>query len=421
MVAGRARMLKSTPMSTSPRFGRGLLPLWPLDPAVTYLNHGTVGATPRAVLAAQAALRDEIERQPARFLLRELTPIGVQGRPGGDGPPGTPHHRLRAAASAVAPWLGVAGDDLVFVGNATGGANAVLGSFPLSAGDDVLVTNRTYGAVARAAAHHAARAGASLRTVSLPFPVDDAAALVDTLAAALTPRTRLAVLDHISPETALVMPLAAMAAACRARGVAVLADGAHAPGAIPVDIPSLGVDFYTANLHKWAFAPRSSAVLWAAPAWRDRLHPPVVSWGLGLGWHAEFDWVGTHDPTPFLCAPAGLHFIDDALGGREALWAHNHALAWRTATRLCERWGLQWATPRSMVGSMVSTPLPPALGRGAAAATALKDWLLYERHIEAQILAIDEALVWRFSAQAYNDDEDVERFTQALAQAPAAR
>lgn len=402
------------------RYGRALLPLWPLDPSITYLNHGTVGATPHAVLAAQQALRDEIERQPARFLLRELTAIGQQGGRGGEGPPGEPRLRMRAAAAQVAPWLGVAGDDLVFVGNATAGANAVLASFPLQAGDEVLVTNRTYGAVARAAAHHAARAGARVNTVDLPYPASDTATLVDTVAAALTPRTRLAVLDHISPETALLMPLAEMAAACRARGVAVLADGAHAPGAVPVDIPALGVDFYTANLHKWAFAPRSSAVLWAAPRWREQLHPPVISWGLGLGWHAEFDWIGTHDPTPFLAAPAGWAFIDQALGGREALWARNHQLAWDTAVRLAERWGLPWPTPRAMVGSMVSVPLPPSLGGDAAAAGALKDWLLYQRQIEAQILAIDEALVWRLSAQAYVDEEDVERFTQALAAYPRA-
>lgn len=408
-------------MNTPPHFGRSLLPLWALDPAITYLNHGTVGATPRAVLAAQAALRDEIERQPARFLLRELTPIGVQGRAGGDGPPGTPHHRMRAAAAAVAPWLGVTSDDLVFVGNATSGANAVLASFPLAPGDEVLVTNRTYGAVARAAAHHAARVGALTRSAALPFPVSDPAVLVDALQQALTPRTRLAVLDHVSPETALVMPLAEMAAVCRARGIAVLADGAHAPAAITVDIPSLGVDFYTANLHKWAFAPRSSAILWAAPAWRDRLHPPVISWGLGLGWHAEFDWVGTHDPTPYLCAPAGLSFIDEILGGRDALWAHNHTLAWRAAERLTARWGLPWTTPRAMVGSMVSLPLPAALGRGAEAAAALKDWLLYERAIEAQILAIDDGLWLRISAQAYVDDQDIEHLAAAIDERIASR
>lgn len=404
-------------MSSAPiQFGRCLLPLWPLDPDVAYLNHGTVGATPKDVLAAQTALRDEIERQPARALLRELTPIGVQGLPGADAPDGRPRQRMRKAAAGVAPLVGVAGDDLVFVTNATAGANAVLSSFPLKSGDEVLVTNRTYGAVARAAAHHAAKAGASVRTATLPYPVRDTGMLTSALASALTPRTRLAVLDHVSPETALVMPLAEMAAVCRARGVAVLADGAHAPGAIAVDIPSYGVDFYTANLHKWAFAPRSCAILWAAPAWRDQLHPPVISWGLGLGWHAEFDWVGTLDPTPFLCAPAGLQFIERQLGGIPSLWAHTHRLAWDTAVQHCERWSLPWVTPRAAVGSMVTMPLPSQAGRGPEAAAALKDWLLYERQIEAQILSIDDALVWRFSAQAYNDEADVERFTQALAE-----
>jgi isopenicillin-N epimerase len=408
-------------MASSLQYGRGLLPLWPLDPSITYLNHGTVGATPRAVLAEQSALRDEIERQPARFLLRELTPIGRPDEDPDRAMPGGPRQRLRAAAAAIAPWFGIGGDDLVFVDNATAGANAVLASFALRPGDEVLVTNRTYGAVARAASHHAQRAGARLITASLPFPVSGENELVDALAAALTPCTRLAVLDHVSPETALVMPLARMAALCRDRGVAVLADGAHAPGAIAVDIPACGVDYYTANLHKWAFSPRSAGILWAAPEHRATLHPPVISWGVGGGWHAEFDWVGTRDPTPFLCAPAGFAFIDESLGGPHALWAHNHTLAWRTAERLTRTWGLPWTTPRAMVGSMVTLPLPPRLGRGFEGAMALKNWLLAEARIEAQIVAIDETLCWRLSAQAYNDDDDVERFTQALADFPGAR
>lgn len=408
-------------MPTPARYGRCLLPLWPLDPAITYLNHGTVGATPHAVLAAQAALRDEIERQPARFLLRELTPIGRPDEKPDRSLPGGPRGRLRSAAEAIGPWLGVGGEDLVFVDNATAGANAVLASFALQPGDEVLVTNRTYGAVARAATHHAVRAGASVVTADLPFPITHEDELTNALARALTPRTKLAVLDHVSPETALLMPLARMAALCRARGIAVLADGAHAPGAIPVDIPALGVDYYTANLHKWAFSPRSAGMLWAAPARRAGLHPPVISWGAGGGWIAEFDWVGTRDPTPFLCAPDGFGFIDEALGGCQALWLHNHTLAWDTARRLTSEWGLAWTTPRSMVGSMVTLPLPASLGSGHDAAMALKTWLLAEARIEAQILAIDESLHWRFSAQAYNDAGDVQRFTQALADFPGAR
>jgi isopenicillin-N epimerase len=401
-------------MSSAPRLGRSVRAEWPLDPDVTYLNHGTVGVLPRAVMDVRSSLLEEIERQPARFLLRELTPIGVQGEAGSASPDGRPHRRLRTAANAVGPWLGVTGDDLVFVDNATTGANTVLASWKLAPGDEVLVTSHAYGAIARAAAFHANRARAKVTTVKLPFPVRDDAEILDAIAAAITSRTRLAVLEHVGPETALVMPLAEMARCCRERGVAVLVDGAHAPGAIPVDIASYGVDAYTANLHKWAFAPRGSAILWLAPEHRRHVHPLVMSWGSGLGWHAEFDWPGTRDPTPWLCAPAGLAFIDDVLGGREHLWRYNHDLAWRSAARLTAKWELPWITPRERVGCMVTFPLPPSLGGTTDEMLALKDWLLYERSIEAQPISIGDAPWLRLSVQAYNDDDDVERLADAI-------
>ena len=151
-----------------------------------------------------------------------------------------------------------------------------------------------------------------------PYPRFDRAVLVERLAAAITPRTRVAVLDHVTSESALVFPLAEMAAVCRSRGVAVLADAAHAPGMLPLDVPAIGVDWYVANLHKWAHAPRSCGVLWAHPNRQAGLHPPVLSWGLDKGFTAEFDWVGTRDPTPWLAAP-GRHRVHGEpwyLGGR---------------------------------------------------------------------------------------------------------
>ena len=145
----------------------------------------------------------------------------------------------------------------------------------------------------------------------VPYPAFDRQALVDSVAAAITPRTRIAVLDHITSESALIFPLAELAAVCRARNVRVLVDGAHVPGVLPLDIPSLGVDWYTANLHKWACAPRSCGFLWVHPARQAGLHPPVISWGLDLGFTAEFDWVGTRDPSSWLAAPAGIAFLRD--------------------------------------------------------------------------------------------------------------
>jgi isopenicillin-N epimerase len=356
------------------------------------------------VLEVQQALRDEMERQPARFLLRELSALS--------GPSDRAVPRLREAALAVARFLGVRGEDLVFVDNATTGVNAVLRSLKLSPGDEILITNRAYGAVLNAARFVAEQAQARLVEVRFPFPVGDPSALINALDEALSPRTRLAILDHITAETALLLPLAEMAACCRAAGVPVLIDGAHAPGAIDLNIASLGVDYYTGNLHKWALAPKGCAFLWAASERQQDLHPPVISWGLGRGFTQEFDWVGTKDPTPYLAAPAALDLMRE--WGLEAMRNYNHRLAWEAASRLSSRWGTDLPTPEAMVGCMVTLPLPKPLGQTREEAARLQYTLLYEHQIEAPVLCLEERLWVRISAQIYNDLDDIERFAQVV-------
>jgi isopenicillin-N epimerase len=389
------------------RFGRAMLAHFPLEPGAIYLNHGTVGVTPNVVLRARSALLDEIERHPARFMIRELMQLGLTP------PPQAP--RLRAAADEVARFLGVDGDGLAFVDNASSGVNAVLRSFALQPGDEILIHDHAYGGLARAAAFIARARGVTLASVELPFPVHDPADCVRALERAITPRTRIALLDHVTSETALVLPLAEMAAACRSRGVPVLVDGAHAPGAIEVDIASLGVDWYAANLHKWAFAPRSCGVLWAAPDRRRDLHPGVLSWGVTSGdWLQEFDWTGTRDPTPWLAAPAALDFMRDVLGV-DAMRSHNRALALASAAMLTRRWRRSWATPESMVGCMVTVPLPERFGAGdPATAQQLRDALLERHAIEVPVIARAGALWVRVSLQVYNDPADVERLAEAV-------
>ena len=240
-------------------------------PAVTYLNHGTVGVTPRRVLAAQQAIRDEIERRAQPLPAAELSAASSGCR---DGPRRA--SRQRPTPSRVRRR---AADDLVFVDNTTTGANAVLRSFPLEPGDEILVTDSAT-AASRVRRVRRARAGATVRTVAMPYPRSIAGRPGRRGRGRDHARTRIAVVDHITSESALVLPLAGDRRRCRARGVAVLVDGAHAPGALPLDIPSLGVDWYIANLHKWACAPRSCGFLWAPPARQAGLHPPVISWGL---------------------------------------------------------------------------------------------------------------------------------------------
>jgi isopenicillin-N epimerase len=389
----------------SARFGEAVRGEWPIEPGAIYLNHGTVGVAPRRVLAAQQAIREEIERHPSRFLLRELTSIGV-GRPSGRVP------RMRQAAATVAEFLGARSEDLAFVDNATTGANAVLRSFPFEPGDEILVTDLGYGGVTNAATFAARQRGASIRVVTTPYPVRAAGDLTEAIVSALGPRTRLAVIDHITSQSSLILPLPEIAAACRVRGVAVLADGAHAPGAIALDIPSLGVDWYVANLHKWMWVPRASGILWAAPERQVGLHPAVVSWGLDQGMSAEFDLPGTRDPSPHLAAPAAISLMKEH--GVEEVRNYNHTLAWSGARRLAEHWDTPFEVPESMIGTMATLEMPERVGRTADEALSVRDRLLFDHNIEVQVHSFRDRMHVRICGQIYNTMQEIDTLAEAV-------
>src|SRR5262245_1893137 len=387
-----------------PTFGRSMLDGWLLDPRCTYLNHGTVGAPPRRVLAKQQALRDEMERHPSQFLLRELhleqpAPWRVKSR-------------LREALDEIAPFVGARADDLAFVPNITTGMNAVLRSLPLAPGDEVAITDLAYGGIARAAKSVTRERGATLRTIEMPFPLVSEQQIVDTIAGGLTSRTKLVIVDHVTAQTALVLPVAAVSALCHQRGLPVVVDGAHAPGSIAVDIPSLGADWYSANLHKWAHAPRPCGILWAQPDRQELLHHPIASWGYGRGFQREFDHFATTDPTCFLAAPEGIALLrewqfDDVL-------SYNHALAWDAGQMLTSCWGTKLDAPRSMIGAMVTVPLPESAGSTTEDAMTLRLQLLVDDSIEVPVHSWHGRLWARVSAQIYNDHADIERFAAAV-------
>jgi isopenicillin-N epimerase len=370
-------------------FGRSLRSEWLLDPDLVYLNHPTVGATPRVVLAAQRAIQDDTERNPSRFQLRELTDHAV-----GKWRPAKP--RLREAADVVAAFVGARGEDLVFVDNTTTGANAVLRSFPFEPGDEVLVSDLGYGGVTRAAIYETGLRGASVKTVSIPHPFDAEA-----------------IVDHIAADAGLLLPLVAIVARLKARGVAVLADGAHGPGAMALDVPSIGADWYVANLHKWAFVPRSSGFLWTSPERQATTHPAVMSWGLGEGYTSEFDLPGTRDASAHLAAPAAIAFFD-RLGGRAAVYRYIHELAVSGAQMLAERWGTALNSPASMMGAMGTITLPASLGSTADDAAVLRDALLFEDHVEVGLSAARGRLHVRVAAAVYNDMDDYEQLAAAI-------
>lgn len=381
-------------MPDAPAFGAPIRRLFQLEDGAIYLNHGSYGATPKLVTAAQRRWQDRLEAEPSRFMEREF-------RPG-----------LRVAAERLSEHLGVPGRSIAMVENATQAVNAILRSLRLAPGDQILINDQTYNAVKNTVRWVASRAGAEVVQVDLPFPAHSADSLLQAFRAGLCERTRVAIIDHVTSPTALVLPVERMVAAAREAGAAVLVDGAHAPGMLPIDLPAIGADWYTGNCHKWLFAPKGCAFLWAADPVRQDLHPTVISHGFGQGFVAEFDWVGTRDASPQLALPDALAFLDRL--GPERVRQHNHRLAVEAGRRLAEAWGTEVGAPPGLTGSMVTVRLPDGLGTTQAEGLELRRRLLDERRIQVPINALAGGLWARVSAQVYNHESEIEALADAV-------
>ena len=391
---------------------------WRLDPAVTFLNHGSYGACPEAVLASQRTWRDRLESEPVRFMERILPDA------------------LADARDRVAAFLGADPAGLAFVSNATSGVNTVLRSLRFEPGDELLATDHEYNATLNALAAIAERDGARVVVARIPVPIDDPSQAFDAILAAVTPRTRLALVSHITSPTALVLPIERIVAGLESRGVDTLVDAAHAPGMVPVDLDALGAAYWTGNGHKWLCGPKGSAVLWVRADRRDRIHPLVISHGANEPlegrerFRLEFDWTGTGDPTPALALADAIDWMAaQDPGGWPAIMAANHALAMAGRDHLATTLGVAPIAPDAMTGSMAALSLPGS--RDEAASRALQRDLTDLDGIQVPIMPwpvraarqTDDApsvTLLRISAQRYNERADYERLAEALARRLAA-
>ena len=374
---------------------------WCLDPSVSYLNHGSFGACPRAVLERQTELRRELESDPVEFLAIRLP------------------ERLHAARVVLAEFLSADPRDLAFVTNATGGVNALLRSLEFRPGDEILATSHTYAACRKTVDYVCSRTGARAVVADLPFPVRSADDVVAPVLAAASPRTRIALLDHVTSPTALVLPIATLVAELERRGIDSLVDGAHAPGMVPLALDALGAAYYTGNAHKWLCAPKGAAFLHVRRDRQGGLHPSTISHGYPSGFQAEFDWTGTCDPTAWLCIPDTLRHMDSLVpGGWPEVMARNRALALEARAVLLAAFAAESPCPADMVGSIASVPLPrPAPGSVAAGldCDALGRWCR-DRGIRTWLYPNPLPLV-RVSAQLYNRIDEYRALARLLGEA----
>ena len=379
---------------------------WTLDPSVRFLNHGSFGACPRPVLLRQGELRARMEAEPVRFMVRELPAL------------------LRDARAALAAFVGAQADDLVFVQNATSGVNTVLSSLDLHAGDELLTSDHVYGACRNALEAVAARAGARVVVARVPFPLGSEAEVTRAFLEAVSQRTRLALVDHVTSPTGLVFPLAELVEQLQGRGVDVLVDGAHAPGMVPLALDRLGAAYYTGNCHKWLCAPKGAGFLHVHPDRQAKVRPLVISHGATapLGgrsrFQVEFEWTGTQDPTPWLCVPAALRAMNELVaGGWEEARRRNHELVCQARRVLCQALEVAAPAPESLLGSLASVPLPHAPQPVAPGQVDPLQERLFERHgIQVPVFAwpAAPARLLRVSAQLYNTLEDYQALARAL-------
>lgn len=385
--------------------------LWLLDPEITFLNHGSFGACPRAVLKFQQELRTRLERQPVQFLVRDLEPL------------------LDQARSELARFVNAPVAELVLVPNATSGVNTVLRSLQFKRGDELLVTDHEYNASRNALNFVAEQFGARVVVAKVPFPVRSPGEITETILACVTPRTRLALLDHVTSQTGLILPIENLVRALSRLGVPTLVDGAHAPGMVPLDLKKLGATYYTGNCHKWLCAPKTAAFLYVQREQQHSIRPLAISHGANSArtdrsrFLLEFGWTGTGDPTAALSVPTAIQYVGGLLpGGWPEIRQRNHALAVAARKLICDALEVEVPCPDEMIGSLAAVPLPAAPARPRPIPPLfldpLQDRLLHEYGIEVPVIPwpAPPNRCLRISAQLYNSPPQYEQLAEVLRQ-----
>ncbi|QEF99382.1 Isopenicillin N epimerase [Stieleria maiorica] len=379
---------------------------WRLNPDIDFLNHGSFGATPIVVLEDQRRWIERLERDPIEFL----------------GPERSLLPKLDHVRDCIAQLVGADSEDLAFVRNATDGVNSVLRSFPFAAGDEVLITNHGYNACNNAARYAAEQSGASVSVAELPFPIRSSSQVIDAIDHSMTSKTRLLLIDHVTSPTGLVLPVKELVELAHRRGVRVMIDGAHAPGMVPVDLRDLDADYYTANHHKWLCGPKTSGFLYVRRELQSTVHPTTISHGANtpeLGrtpFLAQFNWIGTYDPTPILAMPTAIEFLSGLVeGGLSQLMRNNHTLVVAGRELLLDALNCSVPAPVEMLGSLASVPLPAERFGDKAAVNAFQRQLYREHAIEVPVFLLGGTLpCLRISAQAYNSIDQYQRLADAL-------
>lgn len=379
---------------------------FPMQDGLTQLNNGSYGLTPEVVGVAQRELQRRLEADPVRFFKSDLEIYSDDTR------------------QALAKFVRVNAEDLVLVSNGTFAVATVLNNLDLSAGDEILITDHEYMATMNELGKICRKTGAKVVVAKVPFPEVSPEMVIDSVVGAMSDRTKLVLISHIASASAIVMPVKKIVEAAKARGIDTFLDGAHTPGQIDLDIGSLDPTWYAASCHKWLATPKGTGFIYTSPNRQRGFKPMVLSCrehearADRKAYLCDFDYVGTNDYTGNLVIPVSIAHMGAQLpGGWDELRKRNHDLVVKGAKLICDAIGIEQRVPESMIGTMVSIPLPGVCEPGELMGEALWDRLYLNHGIQVPIWDLPgvHARVMRVSAQLYNSIEDFEVLAGVLA------
>lgn len=377
-----------------------------LDPEIIFLNHGSFGATPRAVMAAYQDWQLRLERQPVHFFKRKLLP------------------ELKKARQILGHFLNADADNLVFIPNATFGVNIIARSLPLEPGDEILTTDHEYGACENVWNYSCHKNGTILVKQSIPFPLASPAEIADHFWQGVTSNTSAIFISHITSPTAVRLPVERICKRARAAGILTIVDGAHAPGQITLDLTGIAPDFYVGNCHKWLQSPKGAGFLYTRQPLQNLIEPLVISWGWGehpmftsravkhrfeSKYLDYFEWSGTTDPSAYLSVPAAIQFQEQ-----------HH---WPAVREQCQEIlgiGLKGIDKLTGLENVYSIGAAPFAQMAVARLPLVRDisafqaQLLQKYKIEVPCIEWNNQHYMRISVQGYNTEADLEALVTAV-------
>ncbi|HSW61626.1 MAG TPA: aminotransferase class V-fold PLP-dependent enzyme [bacterium] len=382
------------------------LKLFGIEKGFTALNHGSFGACPVEIINCQFELIKKMESLPTRFFTRIVKPL------------------MKESIEILSGFVNAPANDMVFVRNATTAANAVINSIHFEKGDEIVTTNLIYGSCRNALDHAARTKGAVVKKAVIPFPVKSENEITESILGLITKRTKLIFIDHVTSETAMIMPVKKITDEANRLGIDIFIDGAHAPGMVPLDISAINPTYYTGNCHKWICAPKGSAFLFVRPDRQESTIPPVISNYFRQGetanekLHNSFDWSGTMDYTSHACVGKTIEYLRNNVdGGWNGIIKRDHELAIKGRSIITKELHLDQFLPDELIGSMATIKLNSnAIIDPSTGLDVIQMKLLDEYKIEALITTLypSKERILRISAALYNTENDYELLAEAL-------